>query len=123
MNAVQESSNRLDLIMPSRSEADRLFKYLPFSPAIFQGITADSIRLTEVLAMFRDFDKPFKQFMDECRFTEISRAAGLKMKARHTIIEPWPMRLKENATQDEFNTLHASSHVGSERYVEWETRD
>lgn len=79
--------------------------------------------MTEVLTMFRNFDKPFKQFMYECRFTEISRAAGLKMKAEHTVVEPWPMRLKENATQDEFNTLRASSHVGSERYVEWESLD
>ena len=61
----------------------------------------------------------FQRFMDECRLEKMGKASGLQMKLKNTIVEPWPIRLKKNATQDEFDVLLASSHVGSERYVEW----
>ena len=67
-----------------------------------------------------DFDELFNRFKRDCRLDEISKATGLKIKSKNTIVQPWPMRIKENATQCEFNILLASSHIGSERYVEWE---
>lgn len=71
--------------------------------------------------LFRDFDKLFDRFKLDCRLSEISNATNLKMKSKHTIVEPWPLRIKENATQYEFDVLLASGHIGSERYVEWES--
>jgi hypothetical protein len=70
--------------------------------------------------MFRDFDKPFKRFMEQCRFSEISAVNGLRMKEKNSIVKSWPLRLGKRATANEFDILHASGHYGSERYVEWE---
>jgi hypothetical protein len=70
--------------------------------------------------MFHDYEKPFSQFMVQCRFREISAASGLKMKEKNSIVEPWPLRLADEASKEEFDVLYASGHVGCERYVEWE---
>jgi hypothetical protein len=108
--------------MSLKSETDKLGKYLQLTPAIFQDkFSPDFVRYHEARVIFRDFDKIFKRFMDECRFEKIGKAAGLKMKSTNTIIEPWPLRLKDNAAQEEFNLLLASGHIGLERYVEWES--
>jgi hypothetical protein len=103
---------------------DQLNKYLPASPAMLQNSdtnNADFLRHNDARLIFRNFDKLFQRFHLECQFEEIGKAAGLKVKSNNTIVEPWPMRLKKNATQDEFNNLLASGHNGSERYVEWES--
>ncbi|KAH0565170.1 hypothetical protein GP486_001434 [Trichoglossum hirsutum] len=124
LNAVHEVSTPMDNLNAIKSESDELRQYLPASPAMFQNrdsYDADFMRFNDARMMFRDFDKLFKRFMYECRFEEIGKAAGLKVKSNNTIIEPWPMRLKKNATQDEFNIFLASGHIGSERYVEWES--
>ena len=105
-------------------ETSQVNKYLPASPAMAQRsnmYNAEFLRHNDARSMFRDFDKIFERFHLKCRFEEIGKAAGLKLKANNTLVEPWPMRLKKNATQDEFNTLLASGHEGLERYVEWES--
>jgi hypothetical protein len=61
--------------------------------------------------------------MRECSLSKISHAAGLNMKAENTIVGPWPLRIKENATQQEFDLLLASGHSGFEHYVVWEIRE
>lgn len=69
--------------------------------------------------LIRDFDELFTRFKRECRLDEVTKAMGLKINSKNTIVHPWPMRIKETATQREFNTLLAFGHTGSERYVEW----
>lgn len=83
--------------------------------------SADFLRHNDARFMFRDFDNHFQRFHLERQFEEIGKAAGLKAKSNNTVVEPWPMRLKKNTIQDEFNNLLASGHNGSERYVEWES--
>jgi hypothetical protein len=73
----------------------------------------------EALMLCHDCDRLFNQFMKDCRFETISKAAGLKMKTKNTIVAPWPRQLKKNATEEEFEIVHASNNNGSERYVEW----
>jgi len=80
---------------------------------------ADFLRHNNVRFVFRDFDKLFQRFHLECQFEEIGKVAVLKVKSNNTIVEPWPIRLKKNTIQDEFNNLLASGHNGSERYIEW----
>ena len=77
------------------------------------------IRFMTAKDMFRDFDELFSRFKRQCRLDEISKANRLEMRSKHIIVQPWPMRIKDNATQREFEVLLASGHVGSERYVEW----
>jgi hypothetical protein len=74
----------------------------------------------EASVMFRDFDEPFRRFMELWQFREISKFNGLRTKGQNSIVESWPMRLSKTATKEEFDTLQASGHHGSERYVEWE---
>jgi hypothetical protein len=111
----------MDQLTSIKTESNRLIKYLPLSPAMLPNRNADFMRFNDARIMFRDFDKLFQRFCHECQFEEIGKGAGLKMKSNNTIIEPWPMRLKKNATQEEFDILLASSHMGSERYIEWQS--
>lgn len=124
LNAVHEVYSPLDRLDSIGAATDRLRKYLPLTREMFQQSNSsdpDLLRFIEAQTMFRDFDELFKRFMHECRFDEISKATGLKMKSGNTIVRPWPMRLKKKGTQREFELLHASGHNGSERYVEWKS--
>ena len=123
LNAVHEVCSPLDHPSSIRSTAERLRSYLPITRDMVQGGSKSSpefVRFMSAAVLFRDFDELFSRFERECRLDEISRATGLKIKCNNTIVQPWPMRIKENATQREFDVLHASGHTGSERYVEWE---
>ena len=82
---------------------------------------ADFVKFLSAEVLFRDFDDLFNRFKSECRLSEISKAAGLTMKSENTIVRPWPLRLRKNATQREFDVRFASGHTGSERYVEWKS--
>jgi hypothetical protein len=61
--------------------------------------------------------------MRDLEFAKMPLNVGLMAKEDHTIIEKWPLRLKlslpQAGAQEEFDTLLASGHNGSERYVEW----
>ena len=81
----------------------------------------DSVRILSAQPLFRDFDDLFNRFKSECGLDEISKAAQLTLKSENTIVRPWPLRLRKNATQREFEILFASGHTGAERYVEWKS--
>ena len=83
------------------------------------SFNADFLKFMNARSIFWDFDELFKRYMRKCVFDEISKAAELKMNLKNTIVHPWPMRLKKNATQQKFEFLHASGHNGFERYVKW----
>ena len=123
LNAVHENESYTDSIITSlKSDRDRISRYLKVTRDMSKGgsSNADLMRLIGASSMFRDFDKPFRQFMEQCRFGEISTSNGLRVKGKHSIVESWPLRLKHDTTKEEFDVLHASGHIGSERYVEWE---
>ena len=122
LNAVHEVFSPLDHQASLRPAMGRLRSYLPITPNMVQGASSSNPEFMKFMSagvLFRDFDKLFSRFQRECCLDEISKASGLEMKSKHTIVQPWPMRLKENATQREFDVLLASGHTGSERYVEW----
>ena len=122
LNAVHEVSSPLDDLSSIRSAMESLRSYIPITSDMVRGGSRSNpefIRFMTARVMFRDFDELFSRFKRECRLDEISKANRLEMKSKHTIVQPWPMRIKENATQREFDILLASGHIGSERYVEW----
>lgn len=88
---------------------------------MMQKWSADFLRYNDARSMFRDLDKPFDMFMKECYLDDISQMVGLNIKNKHTLVEKWPLRLRKGANQEEFDMLLASGHMGSERYVEWES--
>jgi hypothetical protein len=44
----------------------------------------------------------------------------MKVKEKHTIVEPWPLRVTEKTTKEEFEMIRATTHTGHERYMEFE---
>jgi hypothetical protein len=126
LNAVHEVSTDMDQVSSLMSGLDRLRQYLRVTPNTFQdrnSSNAEMVRFIKACNMFRDYDELFQRFMNECPIQESANAAGLEMKSKNTIIDPWPWRLKTNATQKEFDLLLASGHDGSERYIEWKSID
>ncbi len=120
MLSYKQSLDCLSSICP---EMERLRSYTPIIRDMVQERSRSNpefIRFRSAQVLFRDFDELFSRFTCESRLDEISKAIGLKMKSRITIIQPWPIRIRKNATQGEFNALLASGHNGSERYIEWE---
>jgi hypothetical protein len=56
-------------------------------------------------------------------FSQLAISNRLRIKAKHTIIEKWPLALKmrkgDAGFDEEFTMLLASGARGSETYVEW----
>ena len=121
LNATHEVAPLGDLSARMGSEIKQVQQYLAIGPELLSrgSYDPDFMNLLAAQALCRDYDLLFDRFMSECRFLEISRNAKLTLNEENTIIGKWPMRLKKDATQAEFNLLHASGHTGSERYVEW----
>jgi hypothetical protein len=98
--------------------------YAQVTPTVF----SQDIKNTEVIKfvkahnLFQDCDALFDRFMRECSLRRIRRATGLNVKFTNTIAQPWTLRIKTNATQQDLDSLLVSGHNGSERCVEWEIR-
>ncbi|OCL12153.1 hypothetical protein AOQ84DRAFT_420874 [Glonium stellatum] len=124
LNAVHEDGSYYERVMAAvGAHKARILKYLPISPATFASggpCNAEFLRFIGASALFLDFDEPFRQFMEQCQFHEISVSNGLRMRQKNSIVRAWPLRLSKTATKEEFDILYASDHNGSERYVEWE---
>ena len=122
LNAVHEVYAPLDYLSSMHSDMDRLRAYIPITRQMgtdSNRSNPDLIRFMSAQVLIRDFDELFARFKSECRLDEITKAMGLEMNSKNTIVQPWPMRIAETATQREFDVLLASGHIGSERYVEW----
>lgn len=123
LNAVHEVYSPLDYLSSIHSDMERLRSYISVTRDVVQDgsrFNPELIKFMSAQVLVREFDELFSRFKCECRLDEISKATGLRMRSKNMIVQPWPMRLKKNATQREFNVLLASGHNGSERYVEWE---
>jgi len=124
LNAVHEVYSPLDYQGSMRSDMKRMRPYILMTRDIVKNSNrsnTDFIEFTSAQVLFRDFEESFNHYKRECCLNEISKAAGLKMNSKSTIVHPWPMRIRKNATQREFNVLRASGHSGAERYVERES--
>jgi hypothetical protein len=99
----------------------RAQRYVPIRAGMLRRGAYDPDVMNAIAAQdsCRDYNLLFNCYMSECAFRESSRKVKLILKEKNTIVGKWPMRLKKNATQTEFKILHASSHTGSYRYVEW----
>lgn len=80
----------------------------------------DYLQFRTALGMVTDFETCFDEYMRERGFEYIGQGVGLRVKNAKTLLEMWPMVLKNSASQEKFDLLLAPGHVGSERYVEWE---
>ncbi|KAF2704138.1 hypothetical protein K504DRAFT_442126 [Pleomassaria siparia CBS 279.74] len=78
------------------------------------------IRAAFLLDMFGDFDRFFRTFLEDTKMVAMAHSCGVKVKAANTIIEPFPFRVTDDTTQDEFRMICNDSTTGHERYLEIE---
>ncbi len=125
LNAVHEMRTEEVERSSITEDMKKAAKYLP--PLTMADISRGKsstviIRMVEARMMFWDYDSLFQSYMDGMEFDKISWLSGTVVKEENTIVDAWPMRLKNDPSQEEFDHLHASGHNGSERYVEWKGR-
>ena len=124
LNAIHEVYSHHEFLKSALSTMERLRSYIPMTRDMLQASSrpnAAFVRFLSAEVLFRDFDGLFNRFKRESRLEEISKAVSLTMKSENTIVRPWPLRLRTNATQREFDVRLASGHTGSEWYVEWKS--
>jgi hypothetical protein len=51
---------------------------------------------------------------------KLTKKYGIKIKEKHSIIKPWPFRVTEETTKEEFEIRCATLHTGCEWYMEFE---
>ncbi|KAF4311294.1 hypothetical protein GTA08_BOTSDO13075 [Botryosphaeria dothidea] len=122
INAVTEVQTNADMMDIMMREMKRVVAVLPpvRQSTAAQSGNADSIRRLQAFDLFRDFDSLWTRYEQRHGFDGVAEGVGLRAKSKHTITEPWPMRLKKGPTKAEFERLLGSSHTGGERYVEWQ---
>jgi hypothetical protein len=112
-----------------KESMDLIMKFIPMTPMSIMTMMADGksgmsspemIRISSCYTMFGDFDKAFGIFLKDVRLHKLMEKHGLKIKDKHTIVEPWPLRVTEKTTKEEFEIRCASTHTGCERYMEFE---
>ncbi|KAI5866987.1 hypothetical protein GGS23DRAFT_299667 [Durotheca rogersii] len=122
LNAVDEIFDDDEKRKVLVSEMREVCKYItPSTPRA--KYDANLILCDFALPQIRDVDKYFDRYMKTSNFDSICQLSGMSFKKKHTIIDPWPLRLKKKhyqkgAKEDFFNLL-ASTHSGCERYMEW----
>ncbi|KAH7095343.1 hypothetical protein FB567DRAFT_601187 [Paraphoma chrysanthemicola] len=117
---------------------EQLRSYMDLSPAVFdvlsgkhssamRNVSMADVQLANVAAdMFGDFDLYFEKFSSKPdkrqagSMNQLARINGMQVKAKQTIIERWPYRVKEETTKEQFKILLSESTSGHERYVEFE---
>ncbi|TGO85026.1 hypothetical protein BPOR_0439g00050 [Botrytis porri] len=115
LNAVHESRTEKDYIYSMATDSAKLRRYMPIERDMLQPYNADFLRCNDARSLFQDLDRPFDRFMKDCSLYEISKVEGLRIKTKNTLVEKWPLKLRNGAKQEEFDMLLASGHLGSER--------
>ncbi len=131
LNAVAEVYHINDPKSEQRFRESRplMQKFIPITPMTLMtmrvgGTSAmkspEMIRISSCYTMFGDFEKTFGIFLKDVRMHKLAEKYGLKIKEKHSIVEPWPLRVTEETSREEFEVRCASTHAGCERYVEFE---
>ncbi|KAM0802877.1 hypothetical protein BDR22DRAFT_903758 [Usnea florida] len=126
MNATHQAEKDLGdsyVTDSMRLAMKKVVQFLPVKETPINGTSAALVRVMLAKDIFRDLDHLFTHYMKLTDFGRASREAGMTMRARNTVIDPWPLRLRkeygESGAQEEFDRLMSSSSSGNERYVEW----
>lgn len=131
INAVAEVYHHNDPSGKQRLDEARplMQKFIPVTPMSLMSMMTGSvgamsspemIRISSCYTMFGDFDKAFSTFLKDVRMSTLTRRYGMKIREKHTIAEPWPLRITEETTKEEFARKCATTHAGCERYMEFE---
>jgi hypothetical protein len=131
LNAVSEVYHNNDPNGEQRSNESRVLiqKFIPVTPITLMTMMAgganamssrEMIRISSCYTMFGDFEKAFGTFLKDVQMHKLTKKYGVKIRKKHAIIEPWPLRVTEKTTREEFEIRCATTHTGCERYMEVE---
>ena len=104
-------------------------KFIPVTPMTLMSMMAggtsamrspEMIRISSCYTMFGDFEKAFGAFLKDVRMYKLTKKHGIKIKEKHSIVEPWLLRVTETTTKEDFEIRCATTHTGCERYMEFE---
>lgn len=101
LNAVGEVYHNNDPNGEQRFNESRVLmqKFIPVTPMTLMtmmagGVSAMSslemIRISSCYTMFGDFEKAFGTFLKDVQIHKLTKKYGMKIKEKHSIIEPWP---------------------------------
>ena len=126
MNAIHYAEKNLgDSYIENslRLAMKKVVQFLPVKETSINRTSAAMVRMMLAKDIFRDLDHLFTYYMKLADFSKAIREAGMMMRARNTVIDPWPLRFRkeygEPGAQEAFDRLMSSSSSGNERYVEW----
>ncbi|KAH6612355.1 hypothetical protein C7974DRAFT_466782 [Boeremia exigua] len=129
LNAVGEVYEQHDRNGQRRfRESRRLMQqFIPLTPQNIMSMmvgdamsSPEMIRISSCYTMFGDLEKAFGVYMEETQMYRFMQKHGMKIKRKDSIVEPWPLRITEETTLEEFAIRCATSHTGCERYMEFE---
>ncbi|KAF2730472.1 hypothetical protein EJ04DRAFT_586287 [Polyplosphaeria fusca] len=130
LNAViEECHSRDGEVEDLHSKTQQAMKFLKndsparlrkFRNSIIDTHNPEAVRMSMASAMFLDFKKDFQTFSEKVQMDQLVKKHKLKIRRKHTIVEPWPFKLSAQSTQKEFDLLSASQWSGHERYMEFE---
>ncbi len=123
LNAVAECEEPSETIRIAKDRSSLVHKFLPPHPSMLSRHSPAFIKYIVAIELFKNFGASFQRYMEEIDFKSCGNVAGMEMREKQTVVEPWPLRLHPNADSKEaqlnFEFLMASGHTGCERYVEW----
>ncbi|KAI3337490.1 hypothetical protein HD806DRAFT_543118 [Xylariaceae sp. AK1471] len=110
-----------------RQQTNLVWQYMPeLRRPISHPYEPIMIKVISALELVYDMDRHFNRYMELHEFANVALGAGLQMKATHTIIDAWPMKISggtpTSKAKDDFAVLLSSDHTGQERFVEWKLR-
>ncbi|RYP39103.1 hypothetical protein DL766_000559 [Monosporascus sp. MC13-8B] len=133
MNAVAEMRMMAASTLPfidypfredHREQMKKVLQYMPeLGRRVSRPYDPSVIKLISALSLVHDMDKNFNRYMEVHEFAGVALGVGLQMKAAHTIIDAWPMKLSDGRptpkAKEDFALLLSSCYTGQERFVEW----
>ena len=83
-------------------------------------MSPEMIRFSSCASLCADHEKAFGVFLKEVNMNKLLKKHGMQMREKNLIVQPWPFKVTEQTTKEEFARRFATWHVGIERYVELE---
>jgi hypothetical protein len=113
----------------SKESQSLLRKLIPITPMTLMSMMSsgigpmsspEMIRISSCYTMFGDLEKAFSTFLKDVQMHKLTEKYGVEIREPHTIVKPWPLRVTQETTKEEFEIRCATTHTGFERYMEFE---
>ena len=78
-----------------RLAMNKVIQFLPVKGVPVNRTSAAMVRMMMAKDVFRDLDHLFTHYMKLKDFSKASREAGMTMRTRNTVIDPWPLRFRK----------------------------